>query len=160
MSSDFALKVSVALGKRRIDLDARELARRTGDPSLPGALAAMLIHPQSVHEEGGEGVGVASPPTETVTVLDQPFQNQTVRGREGGPGETQGRELELRAMALADALCDPSSLAFFRRVVETVSPELIREALVAALDVPRRELRRSRGAYFTAVLRRLRRHQL
>ena len=152
---DIAFTIACAGRTRTVNMAELEAALGV---KLRGALLRLLLAPtcpEDIHEEGGEGEVGAFPRLGTVTVFNKPFQIQTVRGREGGPGETRGRAVEFEAMALADALDDLTSLAFFRRIVATVPPEIVREAMVAALDVPRRDLRRSRGAYFTAVLRRL-----
>jgi hypothetical protein len=53
---------------------------------------------------------------------------------------------------LADKLGDTKSMAFFRRVAEVVPAEVIRDALVRALDLRPSDVRRSRAAYFTSLI--------
>jgi len=155
--SDFC--VILRFGERERSFSAQELAAKLELPNLRFQLIGLVLgpdFPQFVHErEGGKGVERVPRIPGTVNGEKSSFKTVPVREWEGGVGE--GRETSAKtasAAHLADALGDWSSIAFFRRVVERVPAEVIREALVAALDVPRKEVRRSRAAYFTAVLRR------
>jgi hypothetical protein len=62
-------------------------------------------------------------------------------------------EIEKTACYLADRLDDGNSLAFYRFVAEHVSAEVIRNSLTRALDLPAANIRRSRAAYFTSLVR-------
>ncbi len=73
------------------------------------------------------------------------------RGREGGADTAA--DVERIAVHLADRLADWKSLAFFRLVARSVPEQEIHRALRLALDIPRSEVRRSRAAYFTALVR-------
>jgi hypothetical protein len=61
--------------------------------------------------------------------------------------------VEQVAHVLADSLADLKSLDWYRQVARTVPLDVIRAALGAALELPRRQVRRSRGSYFTAIVR-------
>lgn len=81
----------------------------------------------------------------------QPFTlRREEKEREGVPG---GSECERLAGYLADRLDDWKSYRFFLSVAARVPREVILDALTRALDVPRRDIRRSRAAYFTSVIR-------
>jgi hypothetical protein len=62
-------------------------------------------------------------------------------------------EIENTACYLADRLDDGNSLAFYRLVAEHVATEVIRNSLTRALDLPAANVRRSRAAYFTSLIR-------
>jgi hypothetical protein len=62
-------------------------------------------------------------------------------------------EVEKTACYLADRLDDGNSLAFYRLVAEHVPTEVIRDSLTRALDLPAANVRRSRAAYFTSLVR-------
>jgi hypothetical protein len=153
------LTVTIVAAGRSRTISVRELEARLGVELRPALLRLAFARPtcpQAIHEEGGVGEEGASSLTETATVLKNVLKTvQTARGTKRGCGGEQGEIAALAAATLSELLDDRSSLAFFRHVVLTVPPEIVDEALTAALDVPRGRLRRSRGAYFTAVLRRL-----
>jgi hypothetical protein len=71
------------------------------------------------------------------------------QAREGIPRP----QIEKTACYLAERLDDAKSLDFYRRVAASVPTEVIREALARALDLPAANVRRSRAAYFTSLLR-------
>ena len=56
------------------------------------------------------------------------------------------------AMQIAEALGDGASLPWYRHVAETLSPVLIRDALLRARTVPAPQIRKSRAAYFTHIV--------
>lgn len=69
-------------------------------------------------------------------------------------------ERELLASFLADRLCDAKSLALYLRIARALPESLVRDCLSRALDLPAREVKRSRAAYFTALcLPHLREHE-
>lgn len=73
------------------------------------------------------------------------------RGREGGARDDDA--VMRIAVHLADRLADWKSLAFFRLVARSVPAQVIQGALTCALDVPAADLRVSRAACFTALVR-------
>ena len=153
------LAIVLRFGRHERALGVSELEAALQVSSLRTQLLALVFSPensQAIHErEGGKGVERVRQVPETVNGKKGSFKTVPVREREGGLGEGRETSSEIASAAhLADALGDWSSIAFFRRVVSRVPAEVIREALLAALDVPRQDLRRSRAAYFTAVLRR------
>ena len=61
----------------------------------------------------------------------------------------------LTAVAIASALQDPAGLPIFERLLARHPTELLQRALDLTLHVPTGNIRRSRGAYFMAVVARL-----
>jgi hypothetical protein len=57
------------------------------------------------------------------------------------------------ASYLADRLDDAKSFAWYRMVVSQVPRSVVEAALVRALDVPARSVRKSRAAIFTSLVR-------
>jgi hypothetical protein len=74
-------------------------------------------------------------------------------GRRGEGAAGVDNAVEQVARVLALSLADLKSLDWYRQVARTVPLGVIRAALGAALELPRREVRRSRGSYFTAIVR-------
>jgi hypothetical protein len=74
------------------------------------------------------------------------------KGSKGEGLSARWQAAEQTASYLADKLGDRKSLAFFRRVTEVLPPEVIRDALVRALDLRPSDVRRSRAAYFTSII--------
>jgi hypothetical protein len=70
----------------------------------------------------------------------------------GKGGAARKQAAERTASYLADKLGDSKSLAFFRRAADVLPPEVIRDALVRALDLRSSDVRRSRAAYFTSII--------
>lgn len=115
-------------------------------------------HPQLVHGEAG-GRGEERLPGSLETPTKKNFSGVGVRGGEGCRGEAGARwgqpvdDAERTARYLADRLDDPKSLRWYRLVTTTLGASTVRDALVRALEVPRGEVRRSRAALFTALVR-------
>ena len=61
--------------------------------------------------------------------------------------------IDALALLLARTFTDLKSLAWYRLVAAHVSFSTIRDALSRALELEPREVRRSRAAYFTAIVR-------
>lgn len=76
------------------------------------------------------------------------------RGFRGEDGGTELEDVHRMASYLADRLGDAHSLAWYRKVAAGVSASVIHEALTQVLDVPADRIRKSRAAYFTALIRR------
>ena len=75
---------------------------------------------------------------------------------EGAGGRTERspqNDVERDASYLADAFDAPGSLDYFRVVAATVPQHVLWDAFARAQDVPRTNLRRSRAAIFTAIVR-------
>ncbi len=70
-----------------------------------------------------------------------------------GATESPAVEIRHKALVLAQQLDDERSLAFYQLVVRKIPEHIIRDALTRALDVPRRDVRRSRAALFTSIIR-------
>lgn len=80
------------------------------------------------------------------------------RGKEGcrGGAERDGgfaEAVDTLADLLAGELDDARSLRLFRRVVREVPLRKVGWALDIALDLPDKDIRRSRGAYFTTMIK-------
>jgi len=79
-------------------------------------------------------------------------------GGEGSRGEAR-EEAAVEAMIawlahhIADRLRDPGSVVFYRLVAASVPLRIIRHALDLALELEPGEIRVSRGAYFTSLIR-------
>ncbi len=82
--------------------------------------------------------------------------NSPLRSIEG-TGGAGGRGAPLDAEAVSRALGDEAGIAAIRRLVADTPPELIELALARTLAVPASQIRRSRAAYFSTVLRGLQR---
>ncbi|MCC6528479.1 MAG: hypothetical protein IT373_37885 [Polyangiaceae bacterium] len=161
MDSFPTLTVTVALGNRSRVLAGQELpdeVRRVLTRLLleAGACAAQLDSGKE-----GEGGGWGSVPLPgTVTNernSDRLFPVVPGKGKEEGSGEEpSGRdEDDIHSLAsyLADALGDRKSLRWYELVARTVPYDVVRHALTRSLDFRRDEVRRSRAAYFTAIVK-------
>jgi hypothetical protein len=155
------LIVTLRHGRATCTLPANLLERLIGVPNL-GAALFRLVDPQFVHEERGKGgeKSVSLPGTSGngfQKYLSEPFSLKRVRGTRGEEENaapvSNGDNSERLARHIAATLHDERSIAWYRLVARRVDHEVIREALTRALDVPARDLRRSRGAVFTALMR-------
>ncbi len=147
-------RVTLSLGSRHVTLEAAELATLVSR-AIHESLAAMLFASPAPSGERkgalGDGEGLPGTPNETNGVCSHSFSFR----EEGGPGEEGTLPVdspERLADELARVLDDARSLAFFQRVSIEVDRELIREALTRALDVPLRDVRRSRAAIFASLV--------
>ena len=157
-----ALTVTLELGARRRTVDATDLSGAT-----QRELAKLLFspHPTAIHtvihgKEGeGGGWGSASLPGTIGNEGNQIRFPSVVpgKGKEEGSGEEpSGRDdddIHSLASYLADALHDRISLRWYELVARTVPYDVVRHALTRALDFRRDEVRRSRAAYFTAIVK-------
>jgi len=147
------LQITLARAGRICTITGAELAKLVDSPGMVIRLAAVLYsltRPFAVHEEVARA-------EET----DEPNGRGSVRGQgsfvwdRGSRGEgisTRRQAAERTANYLAEKLGDPKSIAFFRRAAEVLPPEVIRDALVKALDLRPSAVRRSRAAYFTSII--------
>jgi hypothetical protein len=123
---------------------------------------APLLPPHSTREGGLQG-GEHLP-----EIPDNAFCNcRNAFGEEGegrekgvwGKREDRGERgqavesFECFADYLARRLRDEKSTAWYQLVVRAVPREVVQGALTRALDVPRRDIRRSRAALFTAIVK-------
>ncbi len=156
------LTVTLRHGRASCSLPARLLGHLLAMPNLEAALL-RLVDPQLIHEGrgtiGGEkSVGLPGTIRNGIQKsISGPFPLKGVRGTRGeGENDAQSRDVdnsERIARHVAAALNDEKSIAWYRIVARRVGQDIIREALSRALDVPARDLRRSRGAIFTALVR-------
>ena len=155
------LIVTLRHGHATCTLPANLLERLLGVPNL-GAALFRLVDPQLIHEERGKG-GEKFPRIPGTSgngiqkYLSEPFPLKRVRGTRGEEENKalvfDGDNSERLARHIAATLHDEKSIAWYQLVARRVDHEVIREALTRALDVPARDLRRSRGAVFTALVR-------
>lgn len=165
----FDVAVTLTLGTMRRVIASRDLARALDLPRLPAQLLAVLfsldpeavVHSSSTREKGVGG-RERSPLPGTDGFQDSlsgPFVPGGEAGGLGDEGEGRGRtgavdnSTERLADYLASALRDEKSTTWFLLVAKIVPREVIRDALTRALDVPSRDVRRSRAAIFTALVR-------
>ena len=153
------LEITLARAGRKCALTGAELARLLDSPAIVIRLAAVLYSRSRL----GTGREVATENAATVgqQETNEANEKESIRGQrsfawdERSKGEglsTCARAAEQTANYLADKLGDPKSRAFFRRVAEVLPPEVIRDALVHALDLRPADVRRSRAAYFTSII--------
>ncbi len=69
-----------------------------------------------------------------------------------GYDQTEAVDRRCKALVIARQLNDEKNLAFHEFVLRRVPEDVVRDALVRALDVPLRNVRRSRGALFASIL--------
>lgn len=144
----------VLVGTELTDGTQRELARLLFSPH-PTAIHTVI------HGKEGEGGGWGSPPLPgTIGNEGSQYRFPSVvpgKGKEEGSGEEpSGRDdddIHSLASYLADALHDRKSLRWYELVAHTVPHDVVRHALTRALDFRRDEVRRSRAAYFTAIVK-------
>ena len=161
----FDFRITLELGPHRRVVTLAALAQALGLAGHEAKLRSLLFAaacPEPVHNPFGE-----KKPTETMglssleetkngndnNTIYSSFSFRRNREDEGSRGEEGGSGSEHLAVYLADRFDDWKSYRFFLLVASSVPREVIREALVRALDVPRRDVRRSRAAYFTALVR-------
>lgn len=126
------LQITLVRAGLRCTIAGGELAEILGSPGLVIRLAAILFARNSCIARE-----VAS-------------RRETASQRNGGGLRP---EIERTACYLADRLDDGHSISFYRLVAESVPNHVIREALTRALDVKAANIRRSRAAYFTSLIR-------
>lgn len=150
------LQITLERAGRTCTLTGAEIAELVGSPGLVIRLAAVLYSRSfGAGREGATGMGGAARQEEPNGPNGKEINSQTRSFRDGGPkGEGAVRpEVERTACYLADRLDDAKSLAFYRLVAARVPAEIIREALTSALDLRPANVRRSRAAYFTSLVR-------
>jgi hypothetical protein len=163
MNSAFDCRVTIELGSHRRVVTLAELARALGLPDQAGKIGSVLFAaacPEPIHTSTGEREPTESmglpPSPETKNERYQKLYSSFPLAGKGGEseGNHRGQEAERLAAYLADRLDDWKSHRFFLSIARSVPHEVVLAALASALDVPRADVRRSRAAYFTAVIRR------
>jgi hypothetical protein len=152
------LEITLSRAGRTCALTGAELAQLLDSPGVVIRLAAVLYSRSRpvVGREGTTKKGETVRQEETngrngmENILSQRSFGWEESRREGVSG--RGQAAERTASYLADKLSDPKSIAFFRRAAEILPPEVIRDALVKALDLRPADVRRSRAAYFTSLI--------
>jgi hypothetical protein len=147
------LQITLSRAGRTCSLTGAELAKLVDSPGMVIRLAAVLYsrtRPVTGKEE-----------TVRQEESDEETRKESILGQRSFSWDEKprGDGVSVRAQAagrtasyLADKLGDRKSLAFFRRVTEILPPEVIRDALVKALDLRPSDVRRSRAAYFTSII--------
>jgi hypothetical protein len=162
--------VTVACGGRRTELSFGTVVKLLGHDAAAKLVGAVFVgrRAQAIHSQNGEEGGRGKKGQElfpvTNAVQNQNYENALRLGEEasGGVGEEGERAAQTAAPVddnerladyLATRLGDEKSLAFYGLVARSVPREVIGDALSRALDVPRQNVRRSRAALFTALIR-------
>ena len=163
LSDMLPVVVTVRRGQSSCTLPAHLLERMLGISKLEAQLI-RLVDPHAIHkgrEPTERGDSLNNPETNDNAVYmytQKPFPLPLKAERGAGEEENIGCNSEVNnperyAAYLAEKLRDEKSLAWYRMVARRVDRVIIHDALVRALDIPARDLRRSRGAVFTAIVR-------
>lgn len=167
--------------ERRADIARLAGALGIDEAMLRRVLLRLVVHPQPVdadhHESGkrgttgGDGRSTRSGSNERASINDFPIGRiddrrsdvrETLVAGDGGSREEEGdpgRDTNAHSSPerigayLAERLRDPSRLALYELVAREVPRSVIHDALTAALDLAPDAVRRSRAAYFTAIVR-------
>jgi hypothetical protein len=150
------LQITLTRAGHTCTLAGAELAKLIDSPAIVIRLTAVL-YARSVFgsgKKGTTGIDGATRQDETNerNGMEVSSENRSFRDR-GSKGEGMRPEFERMASYLADRLDDGKSRAFYRLVAEHVPSEVVRDSLTRALDVPAANVRRSRAAYFTSLVR-------
>jgi hypothetical protein len=153
------LEITLSRAGRTCALTGADLAQLLDSPGIVIRLAAVL-YSRSRPVAGGEGATKKGEAVRQEEGTERSGMENILGQRSfGWDGEsrregisTRGQAAERTASYLADKLGDSKSIAFFRRVAEVLPPEVIRDALVKALDLRPSDVRRSRAAYFTSLI--------
>lgn len=156
MMNPLVPRITLELGGHRRTVLASTLATRLAETDVHAAVTGLLFGSEPSLSDGeARGKGSEGDPSFPVTNEEKESLSPFVPGEEGKG--CRGREEEANPSALAahlaDALDDSHSLAFYQLVARSVPPEAIRDALTRALDLRPQDVRRSRAAYFTALVR-------
>lgn len=161
LSDMLPLVVTMRHGESSCTLPAHLLERMLRVPNLE-AMLLRLVDPHAVHKEREttEGEDVLNIPETNENGIymytQNPFPLDGVRGSGEEEDRTRNSDAENHehlAAYLATKLRDEKSMAWYRLVARRVDRSVIQDALMRALDIPARDLRRSRGAVFTAIVR-------
>ncbi len=147
---DLSLRVALAHAGRRVELDATELEARLAVPGLAASLLQVFIRSVGV---GGSKNLPGSPVT--LNASHELSGDPGGINRYHGGNDDYGADdpVDKLASHLADALDDPNGLAWYRKVAREVPQQVVLDALGRARDLRRADVRRSRAALFTAIIR-------
>jgi hypothetical protein len=153
------LQITLTRAGRTCTLTGAELAKLVDSPGMVIRLAAVLYSRSrpvaGMEGTAGKKAAVSQGETNEQSGAENILGQRSFGWDEGSKEEgvsTRGQAAERTASYLADKLGDAKSMAFFRRVAEVLPPEVIRDALVTALDLRPSDVRRSRAAYFTSLI--------
>jgi hypothetical protein len=147
------LEIALSRAGRTCTITGAELARLVNSPGMVIRLAAVLYSRSRPISEKGNASRQGEPNEQSATESLPGQRSFDWEGRAKGEGGSARKQAaEQTARYLADKLGDTKSLAFFRRAAEVLPPEVIRDALVRALDLRPSDVRRSRAAYFTSII--------
>lgn len=150
-----SLSVTVSDGEvsRTMFAPAMAAAFRMAPRIFCDALAALLYEtsfPQPVDKFMGKGTMGEGERSETLENIYLSKRSETFGG---GLGEET--RPEALAESLAIALDDPGSIGGYLKLTRVYPAALLREALRRTLFIPGSRIRTSRGACFTAIVRKL-----
>ncbi len=157
------IEIVVRLGsvERRVPLVALAAIVRVPTSTLRDAFASFLFAgsdgvdaaPDAVPVVGGRGERFIS----IVSFHERERSLQKIVSTKGGGAgeENTNRPATLTAEQLAAALDDWPSIGHLRQLVAHHAPALLEDALRRTLAVDRDRIRKTRGAYFTGVVRAL-----
>ncbi|MFO0590495.1 MAG: hypothetical protein U0441_23335 [Polyangiaceae bacterium] len=147
-------RITIELGGHRRTVPASALATRLAETDVHAAVTDLLFGGQSSLDDGeARGKGSEGVPGFPETNEEKASLSPFVPGEKGRGSREREEEASALAAHLADALADSHSLAFYQLVARSLPPEAIQDALTRALDLSPRDVRRSRAAYFTALVR-------
>jgi hypothetical protein len=147
------LEITLARSGRTCTLTGAELAKLVDSPGMVIRLAAVLY--SCSRPIAGKEDAVRQEETSERNGTEKTLGQRSFGWDEGANGEgvsARAQAAERTASYLADKLGDRKSMAFFRRAAEVLPSEVIRDALVRALDLRPSDVRRSRAAYFTSII--------
>jgi len=163
MTQSSALLVTLELAERRRTVSLDELEQALSNRPLEQALLELVhneAHPQPIPRRRGTigGGGSRNPGNERKRSSENRFrtfvqEERNLQAREERTAPLVDNSPEALASLLADRLHDWKSHAFYRQLARSLPEPVIRDLLTRALDVPERDIRRSRGALFTTLAR-------
>lgn len=164
------LRVTIERGDRRCTFTGADLDRLFGGPVSIRLLAVLIAHAHptskaSSRSLGGRGAAYDRRSDQNARNVDGSEivlekrsvrsvpRDEEIESARAKDQEPVAADVDRLASYLADRLGDAKSLPFYHRVASEAPREVVREALVAALDLAPADVRRSRAAYFTAIVR-------
>lgn len=164
MNHAFGCRVALEFGAHRRTVAVADLAQALGLPGQEAKVVSALFtaaRPEPVRNPNGEREPTESFPlssteeTKNVNERVDIYSSLPLPENVGEPAGSRGDpKAERLAVYLAERFNDWKSYAFFLSVARRVPREVVLDALGRALDIPRSEVRRSRAAYFTTIIRR------
>ena len=148
---NLTLQVALVHAGRRVDLDARELEARLAAPGLAGSLLQVFV--RSLGDTGGSKNLPSSPVTLNAYSKHSGYSEGSTGIAGNQRAEPTTTAVDNLASHLADALADPKSVNWYRKVAREVPHHIILAALGRARDLRRADVRRSRAALFTSLIR-------